>query len=46
MSKIKNNKKLKSHLTPEEKMLGKTHVYILLGMIVIGIAIALYNINN
>ena len=35
----------KSHLDPEAKKLGKQHVYILLGMIVIGIAIGLYHIN-
>ncbi|MBC7538764.1 MAG: hypothetical protein H7281_08085 [Bacteriovorax sp.] len=45
MSKLKSNKKLKSHLTIEEKKMGKTHVYILLGMIVIGIAIGLYRMQ-
>jgi hypothetical protein len=45
MSKLKSNKKQKSHLTAEEKKMGKTHVYILLGMIVIGIAIALYSMQ-
>jgi hypothetical protein len=45
MSKFKNNKKQKSHLTAEQKQMGKTHVYILLGMIVIGIAFALYNMQ-
>ena len=45
MSKLKNHKKVKSHLTPEEKKIGKTHVYILLGMIVIGIAIGLYRMQ-
>lgn len=45
MPKVKNNKKLKSHLTPEEKKMGKRHVYILLSMIVIGIAVGLYNMR-
>lgn len=42
MSKLKKQKAVKSHLTPEEKKLGKTHIYILLGMIVIGLAVGLY----
>ena len=45
MSKLKNKKKVSSHLTPEEKKLGKVHVYILLAMIAIGIAIGLYNMQ-
>jgi hypothetical protein len=45
VSKLKNNKKVKSHLSVEDKKLGKTHVYILLGMIVIGIAIGLYRMQ-
>lgn len=45
MPKLKNNKKMKSHLTAEEKQMGKTSVYILLGMIVVGIVIGLYNMQ-
>jgi hypothetical protein len=39
------HKVLKSHLAPEAKELGKQHIYILIGMIIIGIAIGLYNLN-
>lgn len=45
MSKLKNKKKVKSHLTPEERKMGKTDIYILIGMIVIGVAIAFYNLQ-
>ena len=43
-SKVKTNKS-KSHLTPEEKKQGLTHVYIIVAMIVIGIVIGLYNLQ-
>jgi len=45
MSKLKSNKKNLSHLTEEDKKIGKTHIYILLAMIVIGISVALYNVQ-
>ncbi|MDO9184019.1 MAG: hypothetical protein Q7U04_16510 [Bacteriovorax sp.] len=45
MSKLKSNKHQKSHLTVEDKKLGKVHVYILIAMIAIGIAIALFNMQ-
>ena len=45
MSKLKKQKVVKSHLTPEEKKLGKNHVYILLSMIAIGLVIALYHMQ-
>jgi hypothetical protein len=35
----------KSHLAPADKQLGRQHVYILIGMIIIGIAIGLYRLN-
>jgi hypothetical protein len=35
----------KSHLPPEARKLGKQHIYILIGMIIVGIAIGLYRIN-
>jgi len=43
MSKLKKNKTVaKSHLSPEEKKMGKNHIYILIAMIVIGLAAGLY----
>ena len=42
MAKAKNKKAVKSHLTEEDKRIGKTHIYILIGMIIIGLAIGLY----
>ena len=36
----------KSHLRPEDRKMGKQHIYILIGMIIMGIAIGLYRINN
>lgn len=38
------HKAYKSHLAPEERKLGKQHIYILIGMIVIGIAVGLYHV--
>jgi hypothetical protein len=42
MSKLKKQKMVKSHLTADEKKLGKIHIYILVSMIVIGLAVGLY----
>ncbi|MGZ3788838.1 MAG: hypothetical protein ACXVLQ_09960 [Bacteriovorax sp.] len=42
MSKLRNKKVEKSHLTAEQKEFGKTQIYVLVGMIVIGLAAALY----
>ena len=44
MGKLKH-KVLKSHLKPEEKKLGRLHIYVLIAMIVVSIAIALYHMN-
>lgn len=42
----KNKKHVaKSHLSIEEKKLGKSHLYVLLGMIIIGGAIGIYFLN-
>jgi hypothetical protein len=41
----KKNKALKSKLSPFQIREGKIHIYILLGMIVIGLVIAAYNMN-
>jgi len=38
----KNKHKVKSHLTKEEKKLGKNHLYLLLGMIAIGAVLGIY----
>jgi hypothetical protein len=35
----------KSHLGVEERKLGKQHIYILIGMIIAGIALGLYQLN-
>lgn len=43
MGKLKaKNKNQKSKLTAEEKKLGRTDLYILIGMIVVGLALGLY----
>lgn len=44
MSKLKNkkNKGMKSHLSAEDKALGRQHIYLLIGIIVVGAAIGLY----
>ncbi|MBP9682005.1 MAG: hypothetical protein KBD76_11415 [Bacteriovorax sp.] len=42
MSKVKKHKVLKSHLSAEEKQLGKMHIYVLIGIIVVGLAFGLY----
>lgn len=39
---MKKSKHAKSHLSPEEKAFGKQQIYILVGMIVIGLAFGLY----
>jgi hypothetical protein len=36
----------KSHLTAEEKKVGKSHLYILLGMVAFGAIVGLYFINQ
>lgn len=41
----KKLKKAKSTLSNKEKAIGKNHIYILLAMIVVGLAIAIYNIQ-
>ena len=41
----KSSRKNGTHLTAEEKELGKKRIYIILGMIVIGLAIAIYKIQ-
>lgn len=33
------------HLTVEEKELGKKRIYIIIGMIIIGLAVAMYNMQ-
>lgn len=40
------SKAMKSHLAPEDRKMGKQHVYILIAMIVVGIALGFYHINN
>jgi hypothetical protein len=45
VSKIKKNKNQKSHLTAEEKKMGKMHIYILISMIFLGLAVALYQLQ-
>jgi hypothetical protein len=40
--KAKALKNKKSHLTEEDKKLGKMHIYMLVGMIIAGILVALY----
>ena len=42
MTKAKALKNKKSHLTEEDKKLGKMHIYMLVGMIIAGILVALY----
>jgi hypothetical protein len=42
MTKAKALKHKKSHLTEEDKKLGKVHIYMLVGMIIVGILVALY----
>lgn len=41
----KSSKKAKNSLTQEEKELGKNRVYIIVGMIIIGLAIAIYKMQ-
>jgi hypothetical protein len=45
VSKQKKEKHHKSHLTPEDKKLGKVHIYLLISMIVVGLAVGLYNMQ-
>ena len=42
MTKAKALKNKKSHLSEEDKKLGKVHIYMLVGMIIASIAVALY----
>lgn len=35
----------KSHLSTEEKKIGKSHIYLLIGMIIVGGAIGIYFLN-
>lgn len=42
MSKLKSKKHMKSHLTADQKQFGKQQIYILVGMIVVGLAVGLY----
>lgn len=45
VSKLKKQKVAKSHLTAEERKMGKNHIYILIGLIVIGLCLGLYYMN-
>jgi hypothetical protein len=42
VTKAKALKNKKSHLSEEDKKIGKIHIYILVGMIIASIVIALY----
>ncbi|TDP55437.1 hypothetical protein C8D79_0487 [Bacteriovorax stolpii] len=42
----KSVRKANKGLTQDEKELGKNRIYIILGMIVVGLAIAIYRINQ
>jgi hypothetical protein len=42
----KKSMKHKHVLSSEDKAVGKTRIYIILGMIVVGLALALYRINQ
>lgn len=46
MSKKSVRKQSGKGLTKEEKALGKNNVYIILGMIAVGLLVALYRINS
>ncbi len=41
----KSAKKVKNGLSQDEKELGKNRIYIILGMIVVGLAIAIYRVQ-
>lgn len=41
----KKNKPLKSHLTADEREVGKKHIYLIVGMIIVGLAVAIYNMQ-
>jgi hypothetical protein len=41
----KKNRPHKSHLTADEKELGKKHIYLILAMIVVGLSVAVYNMQ-
>jgi hypothetical protein len=45
MGKLKTTKVHKTKLTAEDRKLGMGHIYILITMIVVGIALALYNMQ-
>ena len=42
MTKAKALRNKKSHLSEEDKKLGKVHIYILVGMVIASIVVALY----
>jgi hypothetical protein len=46
VSKSKKGHASKSHLTAEEKKLGTSHLYLLVGMIVIGAVVGIYFLNQ
>lgn len=46
MSKKSVRKQNAKGLSAEEKAMGKTHVYIIIGMIVAGLLVALYRIQQ
>jgi uncharacterized membrane protein YczE len=39
----KKNKPLKSHLSTSEREQGRKHIYLIIGMIVVGLGVAVYN---
>ena len=41
----KKNKPQKSQLTAQERELGKKHIYVIIAMIVVGLAVAIYNMQ-
>lgn len=45
MGKLKATKSVKTKLTSEQKRFGMTQIYILAVMIVVGLALALYNMQ-
>lgn len=45
MGKLKATKVQKTKLTAEDRKLGMGHIYILITMIVVGLALAMYNMR-
>lgn len=41
----KSSRQFNRKLTPEERELGKKRIYIIVGMIIIGLAVAIYNMQ-